>query len=102
MEQLQPIFDLLSGQHGWSPAVLGWMASMRLALKPVSIGLQNVFARLFAFVHETAEADDDAFVAGMLRRRWYRAVVFLVDLATSIKLPTSLPRAGTNSTKFHE
>lgn len=101
MEQLhtliQPWIDLLSAKHGWLPAVLGGMATARLAIKPFSLALQSLLARAFAFVHETKEAEDDEFIAAMLKRRWYRVLVFLVDTLASVKLPTQLPPADPES-----
>lgn len=94
MEQWQPLIDLLSARHGWIPAVLGWMAALRLAFKPFSLALQSLIGRLFRFVHDTEEAEDDEFVAAMLKRRWYRVLVFLLDWLTSVKLPTQLPPKG--------
>jgi hypothetical protein len=97
METLQPILDLLAAKHGWITAVLGWMSALRIGIKPFSAALQNGFTRLFAFVHETAEADDDAFVAAMLKARWYRVIAFLFDLLASVKLPTKLPPPAPDS-----
>lgn len=98
MEQIQPILDLLSAKHGWLAAVLGAMGTARLFAKPFSLALQSLLTRLFAFVHETADMDDDQFVAAMLRARWYRAIAFLVDYFASVKLPTALPPSSPNRT----
>lgn len=94
MEQIQPLLDLLTAKFGFMPSVLGWMAALRLACKPFSLALQSLLGRVFRFVHDTEEAEDDEFIAAMLKRRWYRALVFLVDLIASVKLPTELPPSG--------
>jgi hypothetical protein len=94
MEQIQPLIDLLSAKYGWLAAVLSAMGTARVFAKPFSLALQSLLGRVFRFVHDTEEAEDDEFIAAMLRKPWYRAIVFVVDYLTSVKLPTELPPSG--------
>ncbi len=88
---------ILSAKHGWLAAVLGAMGTARVVAKPFSIALQTLLARVLAFVHETADMDDDEFVAAMLKKRWYRVLA-----CAWRKLPTALPASATSTTDSHE
>lgn len=87
MTELQPILDLLAGRFGWSPAVLGYIATTRLLLKFFSARLQrNLTARMVATAASADTEDDRDFT--FLSARWYRVTAFLLDLVFSFKLPT--------------
>ena len=83
------VLKFLTSKFPWLAGVLGWVLFLRLAAKPISNWLQGLFTKGLLFVQGTPETDDDAWVETILKSKFYRVIGFLVDWATSIKLPTS-------------
>jgi len=91
MEDSQPLLDLLLSKFAWAPTFFAVVGALRMLCKPFSLALQSFIGRALRYVHDTQEADDDAFVAAILKRRWYRWLAFAVDYVASVKLPLELP-----------
>lgn len=89
MNELQPLLDLLGGKGAWIGTVIVWMGALRLVAKFFSGWLQGVFTKGLQGVVDSIETDDDALAARILASLWYRALAFVIDLLTSIKLPSS-------------
>ena len=87
MNELQPLINLLSGKFGWLPALLGYMAAIRVPLKFVSARIQaNLTARMAAAAASADPEEQKDF--DFLSARPYRVAAFLLDLVFSFKLPT--------------
>ncbi len=84
--ELQPLIEMLKGQHGWVSAVLAWMAAVRVPMKMFSGRLQ---AAMTAKMAEAASVggDEATDFEGVLRARWYRVMSCVLDLVCSLKLP---------------
>jgi hypothetical protein len=87
-ESLQPLYSLLAGKLGWLPALMGWMAALRVAFKFVSGAVQTRLSSKLAEIAGENDADEIGWIEGVLRQRWYRVLAFLVDLVCSVKLPS--------------
>jgi hypothetical protein len=87
METLQPLLNLLGGDHGRLAQVIALIGSARIALKPFNLWLQ---AQLTALVDSCQDRTDFArpdHVRALLESTPYRLLAFAVDLLSSIKLP---------------
>lgn len=89
MENLQPLINLLSGDHGNLAAAVAWVGAARLALKPVNTWLLAFFDRVVIYVHNTPEQEDDALLLRFLGSRGWVIFAFLCDTLGSVKLPTA-------------
>lgn len=88
MSELQPLIDLLTGQHGWLSSVFAWVGALRLAAKPITAAIDDGMHKAIVRAVESDEQDDDRLVERLLGNPAYRTVAFLLDWLTSIKLPT--------------
>jgi len=84
MALLVPVLQGLAGQYGMVAGSLMWIATLRLIFKPAMVFLQ-------AFVAITPTSKDNDVLNAVLNSKVYKAIVFLIDLATSIKLPQAAP-----------
>jgi len=88
MNELAPLLDTLSAQHGWLTAALAWLASVRVFAKLCSPQLNVFFAETLLWIHDSPDVDDDAFVNRLLANPIYRITAWLLDYLLSVKLPT--------------
>ena len=88
MEPLQPLLDLLGGDHGRLAQLVALIGALRLALKPLNLWLQTRLTALVSAAQGDApeSAHRDTLLA-LLDSRPYQAFAFLADLLTSVKLP---------------
>lgn len=83
MSELDPLLNLLAGQYGWLPELVAWVGALRLGAKFVSTRLQTAMTRIVS-----SKADPE-FLAVVLNNKGYRLAAFLVDLFSSVKLPSA-------------
>lgn len=88
MEQLQPLIDLLGGSKGPLAAVIAWLAAASAALAPFSVWIQHKLADWMNSVAESADEDDDKYLASLFANKAYKLVALLLRFV-NIKLPTS-------------
>lgn len=90
MDQLQPVWDALSAKYGWGPAVVSWVSGItligRVVIKPFALKLQATMTQYLA--DAKGNEDDFDYWHAILRSRWYRFPAFMLDMFTSVKLPT--------------
>lgn len=86
---MNELINLLQGDNGLPAQIVAWMGALRVPLKLVSGKVQDFLTKLVAYVQGTPELDDDLMLSRVLSSRWYRVLVFILDYAGSIKLPTA-------------
>jgi hypothetical protein len=96
------VLTKLVKQWPWFATLIGWIITLRLAAKPFSGWLQTGMDKLLLFTKSTPQLDDDALVARLLGSWVYRLIAFMVDWATSIKLPTTASVADTLTAKVEK
>ena len=83
MDDLTPLIQLLEGKYGWMPTVLAWVGALRLAAKLISRQLQLALTRM---IESRADAD---ILGALLSNKIYRGIAFVIDLFSSVKLPSA-------------
>lgn len=87
---LDQLWSVLRGDYGLLAQITGWMGTLRVVCKVFSGHVQAFFERALARIAETSDTEDDSLAERLLRWWGYRLFAFLVDMATSIKLPLQL------------
>ena len=85
--ELKPLYDLLSGQFGWLPGVVGWLLAVQMAVQFFSGRLQSRLTEKVVEVARTGDADQEALFCRLLTSPLYRLTAFALDLAFRLKLP---------------
>lgn len=80
MEEIQPLLNALSAEHGWIAAFVSWMGIFRCASKPVGTQLQVGLSKLIANAPDWAVKLTGNVV--------YKVFAFLIDWLCSVKLPS--------------
>lgn len=91
MNELKPIFDLLSARFGWFSAVTVCLPALLwffgAVVKPFNLRLQAVLTERMADAIEDEE--DAARYHRILNSTWYWFGSLLLDIVMRIKLPTN-------------
>ena len=76
---LTPIIQALGTKFGWLVAVIAWVGTLRLLVKPV-------FEILHTIAAKTQTTKDDEFIANLEQSKAFKTVLFILDWLTSVKL----------------
>ena len=76
---LKPVIEAYCGNLGWAIAVLSYIATARLILKPTMTWLHSI-------AEATETKKDDELIAKVETSSIYKLVVFLLDWFASIKI----------------
>lgn len=93
MTELDQALKVLGGDNGTVVQILAWMGALRVVFKLVSGKIQESLERAMTVVSSTEDTTDDAVVQKIITSPPYRVLAFVIDWATSIKLPLKLKAA---------
>lgn len=85
---LTDLINALSGEHNFIVTVLAWMASARLVFKPISLAVLK-------YVEVTPSLKDNEILEKIENNKFLKLLSWLLDYATSIKVPTNKPTSTT-------
>lgn len=98
-DELKPLYELLTAQFGWLPAIVAWIGTIRVPARLFSDWIQSALTRAVSLVLASPEKDDDELLQSLLNSKPYRLLAFAVDLLASVKLPTTASLQKHNETK---
>lgn len=67
-------------QYDWIRYTMVTMVVLRMLFKPI-------FAILGKYVELTIEESDDKKLHKIMKSKWYKLTVFIIDMISSVKLP---------------